>query len=373
MLVYAVVSPAVFEVEQFKENDHYRDHLNLFFRNLNSNTVMLLDPKKSLLEDIENTVKKLPIKFRQELEIQIAELYRKQRRKSCRSVVKLNADKCNTDANQKALQRCKIVALAANADAVFLTADEIEELERSGSEEDAVFLTAAKIKELERSGSEEDAVFSKADKIKELERSGRIIRATRMAEYSWSEFEEKRKKFMEDLPAIDELDSKELAEIIIRVTRFSTWIRVYDKQIGKGNNLSNFQRGIEFIIQQWLENAHYPPEFVEIFTIPKEKIFEDDERHIAGNKRDRIRDAHKKVQRFEHKLASSSGVKVKIKVKGTLQHARYLETQTAVVLFEQGFDFLHDTGEPRQTTLHLELRSADCLKNARKQPDYEFI
>ena len=337
MIVYAVVSPSVFDSEHFEQSG-YRDQVALFFRGLQGNAVLLLDPTASLLDEIESTVGNLSIKYRQELEIRIAELRKSLREKRrCRMVVKLSATKCNTASNQTPLQRCSSVALAASADAVFLPEYEIAALGASGL----------------------------------------VLPTARMAEYSRTEFEERRRYFMEDLPPIDQLAPEAFDDLIVRATRFSVWIRVYDKQIGKGSNVSNFRRGLERILDLWLANAHFHPQRVEIITAESEHLDEGESGYVAEQKQNRIRECNTRVRTLLLSPLRSSvplAITVSIKRDGNrIFHARHLQTQTAVVLMERGFDIQSDTGELRRNIVKVDLGAQTHLEECRGLAESKYV
>lgn len=337
MLVYAVVSPDVFDIEHF-EQPSYRDQVALFFRGLQGNAVLLLDPAASLLDDIESTVAKLSIKFRQELEIRLAELRKSLREKRrCRRVVKLDAAKCNTASNQTPLRRCMTVALAASPDAVFLSDDEIAEINSNGP----------------------------------------VLPTARMAEYSRTEFEELRRYYMEDLPPIDQLAPGDFDELIVRATRFSVWIRVYDKQIGKGSNVSNFRRGLEHILQLWESNAHFHPQRVEVITVEAEHVDVSESEYAAERKTDRIRECNGKVRTLLlEPLRHAISTEIEISVKrddDRIFHARHLQTQTLVLLMERGFDIQSDNGDLRRNIVKVDFGAQSHLEECRGLAESPFV
>ncbi|MEZ5941143.1 MAG: hypothetical protein R3C18_07115 [Planctomycetaceae bacterium] len=249
------------------------------------------------------------------------------------NVVKLDSSKCSIAPNQSMIKRCTTVAIAASPDAVFLSGDEIEEAKSNG----------------------------------------KSLPMVRMGEYSRTEFEELRRYFMEDLPPVDQLDPVVFDDLIIRVTRFSVWIRVYDKQIGKGSSVSNFRRGIQRILELWQANAHFHPEQVEIITAECEHFAESESDYAAEQKRNRIRECNERVRTLlANPLRSALSVTVKISIKqdcDRIFHARHLQTQTVAVLVDRGFDLQNDRGDLRRNFLKVDLGSQCHLKECRGLAD----
>ena len=333
MLVYAILSPRVFESDYF-EQPGYRDQVALFFRGLQANAVLLLDPGASLLDDIDSNVAQLSIKFRQELEIRLAELRKSLReKKRRRNVVKLDAAKCNTASNQSPLKRCVQVATSVSPDAVFLPDDEIADLSQSGTP----------------------------------------LPLVRMTEYSRSDYEERRRYFMEDLPPIDQRPREEFDALIIRGTRLSVWVRIYDKQIGKGSNLSNFRRGVKYIHDLWVANAHFHPQYLEIVTCDAEHLNKLDSQYAMEQKKRRIRECTDKVmEQLVKPLKESLGTEIKISFKqdsDRIFHARHLQAQNVIMLLERGFDIQDDDGTLRRNIVKVDNGAQIHLQECRQLPE----
>ena len=337
MIVYAVVSPSVFQAVYF-EIPGYRDQVVLFFRSLQSNAVLLIDPEGSLLEDIEAAIKQLSIKFRQDLEIRVAELRKSLREKRrCRAVVKLCRSHCNAARSQPPVQRCLSVALASIPDAVF--------------------------------------VPDGGDEYLSVRNAGLV--AVRMSEYSRSDFEVLRRRYMEDLPPVDQLAPHDFDELIIRATKYSTWLRVFDKQIGKGKNVSNFRRGVERILKVWATHAHFFPQRLEIVTAEATVRTGTEDEFQQTRKEQLVREA---IQRVAHLLVEplrrDYRQEVYVSVKQDhdgIFHARHLQTQTAVLLVERGFDIEKDDGGLRRNFLKWDLGGQEHVEECRRLPDIEVL
>ena len=91
-----------------------------------------------------------------------------------------------------------------------------------------------------------------------------------LSEYHDSDFEEDRQRYETQIGAIDTLSESEVEELIIRSVRFAKWLRFYDPYIGRGNNTSDFQKGIEYILSLWYEHGFFASQqgigSVKIFT-----------------------------------------------------------------------------------------------------------
>ena len=68
-------------------------------------------------------------------------------------------------------------------------------------------------------------------------------------DYGSSPVEAERRRCCEKLPPVDQMAAGEFDSLIGHATRYSRWLRFFDKQIGKGTNLSHFRRGLEKILR----------------------------------------------------------------------------------------------------------------------------
>jgi hypothetical protein len=132
----------------------------------------------------------------------------------------------------------------------------------------------------------------------------------------------------------------EFDRMIERSTRFSRWLRFYDKQIGKATNLENFYMGLEKLLRLWTEAAHYPKEQLraDLYTVVDESRHKKFSPTVAYNR--------VKVNLIEP-LQKEIGVPITLSFKRdnrSICHARYLETEYSAMLFEAGFAFLWSNG-----------------------------
>ena len=98
--------------------------------------------------------------------------------------------------------------------------------------------------------------------------------AISMTDYIGSDFEAQRRRLFGSLPHLDHMEPGEFDRIIIGATRYTKWLRFYDKQIGKGNGLSRFRRGIERILALWTAHCYFPADQLsaELYTAVDKSI-----------------------------------------------------------------------------------------------------
>ena len=189
-------------------------------------------------------------------------------------------------------------------------------------------------------------------------------------EYSSSEFEEQRTQYMTALQPLHELEFDECKELFIRVVKFAKFLRIYDKQIGKGSNLGGFQKGIQFILSLWKEHGYFFEEKnaeVQIYTCG------DDSKYLS-NKNYEVEKAKSRINEdLISKLKKDFAGPIKLFMKRDRYrefHARYLETQSTIILMERGFDFLRNNEEVKQTEIQLKPKSDRHLESFRNLPDF---
>ena len=157
---------------------------------------------------------------------------------------------------------------------------------------------------------------------------------TPLGEYITSQFEERRRYFLERLPSVDLAHPRRVGrldragdEVLPLALRF------YDKQIGKGKNLSHFRRGMERVLRLWLTNAHYPVAELqaELYTCvddsPRKEMPESVAYHRVRS--DLVERLQKELglRRFDfHFKYDADGI----------CHARFLQTQTLAMSFDRG-------------------------------------
>lgn len=161
-----------------------------------------------------------------------------------------------------------------------------------------------------------------------------------ITEYISSKVEAGRRRCVESLPSLDRMATGEFDRHIIGATRFSRWLRFYDKQIGKGTGLSRFRQGMERILQVWVDAAHFPKNqlSIELYTVCDESQHKQFEPPVAYN---RVKGD------LVEPLQQQFGIPIKLSVKRDPDgkcHPRHLQTQSLAIMFEKGFDILDDNG-----------------------------
>ena len=173
--------------------------------------------------------------------------------------------------------------------------------------------------------------------------------------------------------------SSEIHEIVIRSIRFTKWLRFYDAYIGTGENTSRFRKGIEYILSLWREYGFFASQqgigSVEIFTCRAEQIWDDETDHARESKLDRNQENYQKIIReLIDPLDSDKDFPwpIKLSVKddpNSIFHARYLETQHAVIRIDRGFDLFDQNNEFRRNFFTLNMAESSHLRECRDLPD----
>lgn len=160
-----------------------------------------------------------------------------------------------------------------------------------------------------------------------------------------SDFERKRTFLREGIGAINQVPRGEVEEFLLRTIRFSRWLRIYDKHIGKTRNVSGFLRGIVYLVGLWYQHGFFATcdgGRVEILT-------------TASDGSDLTEIAHHMSSQLYEKLAHrycrvEFSIAVKDDVK-KISHERYLESQQGAIQIGLGFDFLNRDGTFKATSL----------------------
>jgi hypothetical protein len=184
-------------------------------------------------------------------------------------------------------------------------------------------------------------------------------------DYISSPVENKRRLWCERLPPVDQMPL-EFDALIERCTRYSCWLRFFDKQIGKGNSLSHFRRGIERILRLWLNAAHFPQDnlHAELFTVVDDSSYAKLSPDVAYR---RVKD--NLIQSLERDL----GLRIELHFKhdvNSICHARHLQTQSLAISFDAGFDFINEDGTLRRNFIRIDGGCLEHLQEYRKLPNY---
>lgn len=171
-------------------------------------------------------------------------------------------------------------------------------------------------------------------------------------DYSSSDFEKKRDGYLTVKP-LHKLGFSECEDLFIRVVGSAHEIRIYDKQIGKkGGNIAGFRRGIGFILRLWKKADYCCNKAVKV----KIFIVRDD----TGYQKETV------CKDLIGKLKKELNLPLELFIMpNRQQHARYLETESTVLLMERGFDFMRNDREIKPTEISLKPESREYLRTLR--------
>ncbi len=287
MLVSVVVDPSAFNKDCF--NDLYTIHVEDFLRGIWRNGVLIVDRGRELQDALYRRAKCLPIKG-QGAQILLTELL-------------------------------KIKSIAVSTDSLSDAS--------SGNPLDLIYDL--------KTDTKVDALILGDESFETLrfnqERNKGIVQ---LSKYRDSDFERKRQMYCDGLEPIDTLSEQEVKDIIIRLVRFSKRLRFYDAYIGTGNNTSGFRKGIEYILSIWKEHGFFSSQEgigeVEIYTCAE---------HVPNDDINRVKRKINRELMEWLKRRFPRWWQIKLFVKDdpdSIFHARYLETDHAVVRVDKGFD-----------------------------------
>ncbi|MYA70748.1 hypothetical protein F4141_22045 [Candidatus Poribacteria bacterium] len=330
MLMSAVLDPSAFDAEDF--NDLYRIQAEDFLQGIWRNGVLIVDSERKLQEELFKKAASLPIKGNRLRTLLTDLLKEKSKRVAVPSVSPSNV---------------------SSADLLDLTCH----LKRD-TETDGLIVGNENFKKLRFDPEHRHGIVP-------------------LSEYRDSDFEEERQKYSDGFGPIDTLSRSEVDEIIIRSVRFSKWLRFYDAYIGTGDNTSHFRKGIEYILSLWREHGFFVSQqgvgSVEIFTCPAEQIRDDETDSAKESKAERNQENYQKVVReLIEPLNEDFPWRIKLSVKDDpdgIFHARYLETQHAIIRIDHGFDLFKPNGEFRRNFFTLNMMESSHLRECRNLPD----
>jgi hypothetical protein len=323
MLMATTVVPSVFSLGRFADPTY---HLNLevFLRGIDSNGVVLVDADERLYERLCDAVEPLAgIGKGKTSHALFEELLKKRRQKVVRfvkTIFPFDRSRPDEEVAASLAKQCEVDALI---------------VESSESAASAVALAGT-------------------------------ASVVPLAEYIESRVESERRRCCEALPSLDQMAAGEFDRVIVNVTRFSKWLRFYDKQIGKGTGLSRFRKGLARVLQLWIDSAHFPKAdlSVELFTVVDEAQYRQLEPSVAYH---RVRGDLVDV------LQQDFGIPIKLSFKRDndgICHALHLQTQSIAVLFERGFDFVGDDGTLSRAFIKVDGACVSHLQEYRRLPEY---
>ncbi len=329
MLVSAVLDPSAFDACYFDEL--YRIHAEDFLLGIERNGLLIVDTENRLRSALINRIQSIPIKYGQRLRILVEELLLKNKSK-------------------------RIVTFPISSNETL-----------SSNLQDLTY-------HLKTVSKADALIFKNQNQTKSTEILNSSI--VPLSKYRDSEFETDRQRYENKVGPIDTLPKSEVDDLIIRSVHFTKWLRFYDAYIGKGENTSRFRRGIEYILSLWENRGFFASQQgfgdVEIYTCV-EKIQDHETGHAKEKKLKRNQENYQKtVRELINPLKNQFPWPIKLIVKndsGGIFHARYLETQHAIIRVERGFDLFKQNGGFRRNFFTLNMAESSHLKECRELPD----
>jgi hypothetical protein len=325
MLISIVILPEAFSVEHFSK-PQYQDNMQILLEGIQTNGLILVDKEDRLFKELCDKVLSLAENGKyQKIVIHFEELVKKQRARKIR-FVKTNIS------SKPALQLSEVAArIAIDCKGCSLLTDP-----------NTTYHSTV------------------------IQTTGGKVPVIPILNYIPSNIEAERKKYLNGLPSLDMMEIGQFDKLIIDATRFSRSLKFYDKQIGKGTNLSRFRLGIKKILQLWVKNAYFPKNELSVilYTVVDESI----------NRRTDAAEAYNKVKaNLVDSLAEEFGLRFEFIMKHDPEshcHARHLQTQTFAIMFEKGFDFLENDGKLSRTFITIGGDFSDHLNEFQKLKPY---
>ena len=334
MLVSAVLDPSAFDPVHFDEL--YRIHAEDFLMGIGRNGVLIVDSENRLRDALVKRIESLPIKYGQRLRILIEELLLKKK--------------------SKRVVACRVSPNAALSEDFMELTRQLKALTKA----DALIVTSQNLQTLKFSQQHGADIVS-------------------LSRYRDSGFEKERQRYYERVGPIDTLSKSEVDDIIIRSVRFAKWLRFYDAYIGTGNNTSRFRKGIAYILSIWKEHGFFSSQQgigeVDIFTCSADQIWDDESDYAKESKLERNQESHRKIVRElidPLNLNENFPWPIRLFVKNNpdrIFHARYLETQHAIIRVDRGFDLFKQNGEFRRNFFTLNMAESSHLRECRDLSD----
>lgn len=163
------------------------------------------------------------------------------------------------------------------------------------------------------------------------------------------------------------MSDEEAEDIFIRIIKFAKWLRFYDKQIGRANNISGYRKGIDYILELWCEHGHFARNVlgpVEIITSQAKPISGYETEYIANKNRRKNHKARKKLENellkpLQNKFPWDLELRIKADPDNKF-HARHLQAQQVVVHIDRGFDLFCDDRATTFKRNHIRLDKKSC-------------
>lgn len=293
MLVSAVLDPSALDVQYF--DALYTIQTVDFLKGIQRNGLLIVDAENRLRDALVEQVKSLPIKPQQRLRFLIQELLLKKKSK-------------------------RIIACVVSPNDISSNLLDLAYHLKTDTETDALIVGNESLETLKSDGRFSQTIIP-------------------LSEYRDSDFETKRQRYESQVGPIDTSPRPEVDDLIIRAVRFTKWLRFYDPYIGRGNNTNDFREGIEYILFLWYKHGFFASQqgtgSVEIFT--------------RSNQRAQAQEQHSRiVQVLITPLQQRFPWPVNFSIKNDprrIFHARFLETQHAIIQVDSGFDLFEPSSQ----------------------------
>lgn len=339
MLVSAVLDPYVFDFDDAYFDDLYMINVEDLLKGIKKNGVLIVDSGKKLQNALRDRIKSqaFPMKYQKRLQILVEELLKNRKRRIVECPVAPNS----TSSGDLLEIACDLKT-ATDADGLIVGNNNFEALRFNPKYSEGI---------------------------------------VPLSEYRDSNFEKERQRYCDGFGPIDMLSRSKVDDIIIRSIRFSKWLRFYDKYITIADNTSDFLNGIKYILSLWRDHGFFAPRQgmgeLEIFT-GTEHIREDEEGHAKESKLARRQENYRKVERelmewLQKKAPQWWQLRIFVKDDPDhIFHARFLETQHAIIQIDSGFDLFDPNGKFKRNFFTLNMPASAHLRECRDLPDADL-
>ena len=334
MLVCAVPDPSAFDVRYF--DNYYMVNAEDFLKGIKTNGLLIVDKSEKRLQDaLIKKINDIPDKYGKQLRILLEELLKNRKKR----IVELNLTQ-KSSSSRDLLNLAYQLKIEACPDALIVGDDSLKTL-------------------------------------KSEQKYGADI--VPLSEYRDSVFEAERQRNENKIGPIDTLPKTDIDNLIIRSVRFAKWLRFYDPYIGKGNNTVHFRKGIEYILSLWRDNGFFASQQgigdVRIYTCSVEQIRDDETLDAKKSKFERNQEGYRETNmKLIDPLNDQFPWPIQLYVKrdpDDIFHARFLETQHAIIGIERGFDLFKRNSriKLKRNFLTLMMDANTHLKECRELPN----